>query len=52
VREHYGELLDGFVSDEPLEGPPATLLTGTRMDGAVARRALARSVVDFAASLA
>ncbi len=48
VLAHYGELLDGFVSDEPLDGGPATLLAPTRMDDEASRRGLARAVVEFA----
>ena len=51
VREHYGELLDGIVADEPLEGPLPALVTDTRMDDEAGRRALARAAADFAASL-
>ncbi len=52
VREHYGEMLDGFVSDEQLGGPVPALLTPTRMDGPEQRRTLAAAAVDFAATLA
>ncbi len=52
VATYYGELLDGIVADEPLDGPPRALLAVTRMDHAAARRALAREVAEFAASLA
>ncbi len=50
VREHYGELLDGIVADEPLEGLPA-LETDTRMAGEGDRRRLAGEVVSFAGRL-
>jgi LPPG:FO 2-phospho-L-lactate transferase len=52
VRDRYGELLDGIVADEPLAGPPASLRTETRMDGAAGRQALARAAVGFAEGLA
>ncbi|HXD55708.1 MAG TPA: 2-phospho-L-lactate transferase [Solirubrobacteraceae bacterium] len=51
VREHYGELLDGFVTDEELASEIPSLVTETRMDGADARRRLARATVEFAATL-
>jgi LPPG:FO 2-phospho-L-lactate transferase len=51
VREHYGELLDGYISDEPAQSGVPTLTTATRMDDAAARRALARAAVEFAAGL-
>jgi LPPG:FO 2-phospho-L-lactate transferase len=52
VAAHYAGLLDGIVADEPLDPPPPALVTGTRMDDAAGRRALARETVEFAASLA
>jgi len=52
VREQYGDLLDGIVADEPIEGPLPALVTGTRMDDAAGREALARAAVEFALSLA
>ncbi len=51
VREYYGELLDGMVADETLEGLPA-LRTETRMGDAQERARLARACVEFAAGLA
>ncbi len=50
IREHYGKLLDGLLADEPVAEEPGlrTLCTGTRMDDAEGRQALARAVVDFA----
>ena len=50
VRDFYGELLDGFVSDEPLGGP-GTLQTDTRMGDADGRSRLARASVSFAEGL-
>jgi LPPG:FO 2-phospho-L-lactate transferase len=51
VCEIYGELLDGIVADETVEGLQA-LVTDTAMPDAVARMRLAREVVDFALALA
>ena len=51
VLEHYGELLDGYVADEPLPAGIPTLVVPTRMDDAAGRRALARACVEFAAAL-
>ena len=51
VLEHYGELLDGYVTDEPLVADIATLVVPTRMDDAAGRRGLARACVEFAAGL-
>lgn len=50
VRDFYGELLDGIVADEPVEGLPA-LQTDTRMDDGEGRMRLARDTVAFAESL-
>ncbi len=53
VRAYYGDLLDGFVSDEQLSGSGApALCTGTRMGSAEERRALARATAGFAVELA
>ena len=46
----YGELLDGVVADEPVEGIPA-LETGTLMHTAAARRRVAATTLEFAGSL-
>ncbi len=51
VREHYGELLDGIVADEPLEGATPSLSTPTLMDTTETRARLAREVVAFAGKL-
>ncbi len=51
VREHYGDLLDGIVADEELDGPLPALRTATRMDDAGVRRRLAEQVVEFAGKL-
>ncbi len=47
----YGDLLDGVVADEPVEGVPA-LKTETLMDEPETRRRVATSVLEFARSLA
>jgi len=52
VRDFYGELLDGIVSDEaPPEGGPQALRTDTRMSDAAARASVAEQVLRFADSL-
>jgi LPPG:FO 2-phospho-L-lactate transferase len=51
VREYYGDLLDGLVADEALDGL-AVLETDTRMGDAPARARLARESVAFAEGLA
>ena len=49
----YGDVLDGLVSDEPLEGSPVpVLVTDTLMDDPAARRRVATNTLEFAASLA
>ena len=55
VARAYADVLDGIVTDEPLDGgtgglPPA-LATDTFMDSAEDRTRLAREVLDFAGSL-
>jgi LPPG:FO 2-phospho-L-lactate transferase len=50
IAEHYGELLDGIVADEPLERLPA-LRVDTRMSDASARAEVGAQVLDFADSL-
>ena len=47
----YGDVLDGMVADEPVEGLP-TLVTDTLMATREARSRLARETVEFARSLA
>jgi LPPG:FO 2-phospho-L-lactate transferase len=47
VARAYGDVLDGVVADEPLEGVRG-LVTDTRMDSAEDRLRLAREVLDFA----
>ena len=51
VASFYGELLDGIVSDEPVDGV-AALQVDTRMSAAVERTRLAEQVLDFCAQLA
>jgi len=50
IASHYGDVLDGLVADEPVEGLPA-LVISTLMDGPDARRAVAAATLEFAASL-
>ena len=47
----YGDLLDGVVADEPVDGV-AALETDTLMDSPEARARVATSTLEFAASLA
>jgi LPPG:FO 2-phospho-L-lactate transferase len=48
----YGDVLDGIVSDQPLDGAPVpVLVTDTLMDDAAARRRVATETLEFAASL-
>ncbi len=46
IARVYGDLIDGVVADEPVEGGPC-LMTGTLMDGEEARRRVASEVVEF-----
>ncbi|MDQ3936108.1 MAG: 2-phospho-L-lactate transferase [Actinomycetota bacterium] len=49
----YGDLLDGIVSDEPLEGAPVpVLVTGTVMDEPAERARVAAETLEFAGELA
>ena len=50
VASAYGELVDGIVADERVDGLPA-LVTDTLMESAEDRARLAREVLDFAAAL-
>jgi LPPG:FO 2-phospho-L-lactate transferase len=53
VRDFYGELLDGIVSDEPApRGGPRALRIDTRMADAASRVRVAEQVLAFADSLA
>ncbi len=52
VAELYAGLVDGFVVDEPMDGPLPTLQTNLLMDGPEGRRRLARETFEFALSLA
>jgi LPPG:FO 2-phospho-L-lactate transferase len=49
VADHYQDLLDGVVADEPVEGISG-LVTDTLMTDAAGRHALARKILDFAGS--
>ena len=51
IAAAYGDLLDGIVADEAVDGIPA-LTTDTRMDDAPARRRVAEAVLRFAEGLA
>jgi LPPG:FO 2-phospho-L-lactate transferase len=51
VARAYGDVLDGVVADEPVEGLPS-LTIDTRMDTTAARERVARETVAFAQSLA
>jgi LPPG:FO 2-phospho-L-lactate transferase len=51
VAGYYGDVLDGVVADEEVEGLPS-LVIGTRMDTATDRERVARETVAFARSLA
>jgi LPPG:FO 2-phospho-L-lactate transferase len=50
VADFYGELLDGIVADEDVEGL-VTLRTDTRMADDAARRRVAEETLSFAAAL-
>jgi LPPG:FO 2-phospho-L-lactate transferase len=50
VRDFYGELLDGIVADEPVDGLPCKLLD-THMDNAAGRLRVALATLAFANSL-
>jgi LPPG:FO 2-phospho-L-lactate transferase len=51
IAAHYGDLIDGLVADEPVDGV-AALETATLMDTAPAREAVAAATLAFAATLA
>jgi LPPG:FO 2-phospho-L-lactate transferase len=53
VLAAYGDVLDGIVSDEPLDGAPVpVLVTDTLMSDAAARARVATETLEFARSLA
>ena len=49
VADHFGDLLDGMVADEPVEGLPAEI--DTAMDDLWGRRRVAEAALDLAQSL-
>jgi LPPG:FO 2-phospho-L-lactate transferase len=49
IADHYRDLIDGVVADEPVEGVPG-LVTDTLMTDAATRREVARKILDFAGS--
>jgi LPPG:FO 2-phospho-L-lactate transferase len=49
IADHYGDVIDGVVADEPVDGVPA-LVTDTLMTDTARREALARKILDFAES--
>jgi LPPG:FO 2-phospho-L-lactate transferase len=52
VLAAYGDVLDGIVSDEPLDGAPVpVLVTDTLMPDGAGRRRVAAETLDFAGSL-
>jgi LPPG:FO 2-phospho-L-lactate transferase len=51
IADAYGDILDGVVADEPVQGLPG-LVTDTLMDSAEARVTVATNTLDFAAKLA
>jgi LPPG:FO 2-phospho-L-lactate transferase len=52
IRDFYGDLLDGIVSDEPApEGGPQALRIDTRMSDAASRARVAEQVLKFVGSL-
>jgi LPPG:FO 2-phospho-L-lactate transferase len=50
IADAYGDVLDGVVADEPVQGLPG-LMTETLMDNAEARVTVATKTLDFAAKL-
>jgi LPPG:FO 2-phospho-L-lactate transferase len=50
VAAAYGEVIDGIVADEAVEGLPA-LVTDTLLDSPEDRVRVAREVLDFTGSL-
>jgi LPPG:FO 2-phospho-L-lactate transferase len=50
IAATYGDLLDGIVADDPVDGLPA-LTTDTRMDDGAARARVAAEVLRFAQEL-
>jgi LPPG:FO 2-phospho-L-lactate transferase len=50
IARVYGDLIDGLVADEAVDGVPC-LVTDTLMDGEAARRRVASEVVEFGLGL-
>jgi LPPG:FO 2-phospho-L-lactate transferase len=50
IAAHYGDLLDGIVADEPVDGP-AALEVDTLLDSPAARRAVAEKTLEFSRTL-
>ena len=50
IADHYGDLIDGVVADEPVEGPPVRRLD-TSMDDAAGRARVAQATLELATSL-
>jgi LPPG:FO 2-phospho-L-lactate transferase len=50
VAAYYGDVLDGMVADEPLDGLAATI-TDTMMADAEGRRRVAEAALELAGSL-
>jgi len=49
IADHYRDVIDAVVADEPVEGVPA-LVTDTLMPDEAGREALARKILEFAES--
>jgi LPPG:FO 2-phospho-L-lactate transferase len=49
IADHYRDVIDGVVADEPVDGVLG-LVTDTLMSDAAARREIARKILDFAES--
>ena len=50
IADHYLDVIDGVVADEPVERVPA-LVTNTLMGDEAARREVAQKILDFAGSV-
>jgi LPPG:FO 2-phospho-L-lactate transferase len=49
IADHYRDVIDGVVAEEPVEGVPG-LVTDTLMSDGAARSEVARKILDFAES--